>query len=132
MSRCGRCGQGIGGERWEYGWPNYGRIEIGFAAQIGYAMGGSTPFSGCVRFAVNDEAQSAVFQWSNGYRPGGLVEHESEHHLCFDCQRELLKLLGAFFGARSRVAAQAKSGASTPDPSQTASPLPTKEQLEEQ
>lgn len=95
---CSRCGNRINLSRWEEQWPNYGKVQLGFASQIFGTLCGE---DGCAKrehFKVWHEghpamtlngAQQICFEW----RKGG----ENDYILCRECQREFIGIVGAFF-----------------------------------
>jgi hypothetical protein len=93
---CGRCGREIG-HSWECGWPLHGMLDLGFPAQSFAALRGSFACADESDFAwwkkghpamQKNEAQHVIFSWSR----------EHDWRLCYDCQRALLTVIGAFFG----------------------------------
>lgn len=95
MIFCSRCQREIG-NGWEEQWPNFGRIEIGFAAQIGYALGLGSPFPDRLNGFRAGDAQNLVVEWGQGYR----FDTRDSFILCAGCQKVLLGLIGAFFGGK--------------------------------
>lgn len=103
LVRCGRCGsREIDGPRWENGWPNYGKIELGFAAQAFGALCGMRHCADREHFLVWREghpamtkngAQHVCFEW----KPG------TKYRLCYNCQKALLGVVGEFFGFPQRA-----------------------------
>jgi len=98
---CGRCGsKEIDTPAWHTGWPNYGMIELGAASQAfahlcGENIAGQKEFDAWHKghpAMVKNEAQEVVFQWGGGYK-----NISTAYRLCYDCQHELLALVGAFF-----------------------------------
>jgi len=95
---CSRCGGKIDDSWWNE-WPNYGKIELGFAAQAFGALGGFEHIAGSRvpdkphKAMVQDDAQEVIFQWGAGYK----YDSTDRYRLCYDCQKELLKTIGAFF-----------------------------------
>jgi|AVFP01.1.fsa_nt_gi hypothetical protein len=100
---CSRCGGKIDGDRWENGWPNYGYIHLGFAAQAFGALAGMEHIASREHFEAwskrhkamtKNDAQEVVFEWGAGYK----YDSSDRYRLCYKCQKELLKTIGAFFG----------------------------------
>ena len=96
-------------------------------------QGGSDPSSGCGAdfyqdaIATLDDAIEMLRAWGSYASDFYQVKYDLDGDIAnLQHKRDLWE------ARRSREAAQANSGALPPDPSQTASPLPTKEQLEEQ
>jgi hypothetical protein len=92
---CSRCGSLLHG--WEDGWPNHGVIDLGASSQAFAALRGRPNVAEDSDFAwwrhghpamTVNEAQRVKFEWRDG----------AAYHLCFRCQRELLRIVGAFFG----------------------------------
>ena len=103
LVRCGRCDSPVDGQNWENGWPNYGKIELGFAAQAFGALCGMQHIAEPEHFDVwheghpamtTDGAQEVCFEW----KPG-----ETDYRLCYYCQKELLRRVGEFFGFPQRA-----------------------------
>ena len=101
-NRCGHCANPNAG--WEHDWPLYGRIEIGFPAQIFCALGSGGHTANDEDFelwhnakshgAVKDfSAQSITLEWGNGYK----FDSRGKFRLCYNCQKALLQAIGAFF-----------------------------------
>jgi hypothetical protein len=106
-SRCDKCANPTDG--WENGWPLYGRLDIGFPAQAFGHLGRCNHCADAEHFewwreghpamTVN-EAQAVTFEWGNGHQ----YDSRGRYRLCYDCQKELLHVLGDFFGIPQRVA----------------------------
>ena len=103
---CGRCNNPIG-QTWESGWPLRGVIDISFASQAFAFLRGRDHIAepedfdwwkkGHPAMSVN-EAQRVQFSWSN----------ETSWRLCYACQKELLYVIGNFFGINNRALPQAQ------------------------
>lgn len=103
---CVRCGGSVDTKgRWERDWPLYGEITVGFGAQVFACLGGAKNVASKEHFAWWEEghpaikgknAQEVSFRW-------GAMK-ESGVRLCYDCQQELLAVIGRFFGIDKRVA----------------------------
>lgn len=111
-SRCNEIANPTDG--WEHGWPLYGRIELGFPAQAFAFLGGAKHIADSEHFKwwheghpamIENGAQDVTFEWGNGHQ----FDSTGRFRLCYDCQKELLKTIGAFFGIPDRVAELAKS-----------------------
>lgn len=104
LTRCSRCGRDdTNSHSWEDGWPNYGRIELGFSSQAFAALCGAKGCAEEEHFAawrkghpamVENQAQSVIFEWGNGYK----FDSRDRYRLCRECQRSLLTVVGNFFG----------------------------------
>ena len=104
--RCGEIANPTDG--WEHSWPLYGRIEIGFPAQLFAFLGGAKYIADEEHFKVWSEghkamiengAQSATFEWGNGHK----FDSRGRYRLCYECQKKLLHVIGEFFGIKDRV-----------------------------
>jgi len=103
VSCCTRCGSNnIDTGRWEDGWPNYGRIEIGYAAQAFGALCGAEHCAEPEHFTawhkghpamIENGAQSVIFEWGAGYK----FDSRERYRLCRGCQKSLLAVIGKFF-----------------------------------
>ena len=106
-SRCGECANPSDG--WEHSWPLYGRLDIGFPSQAFGHLGGCEHIADREHFEwwreghpamTTNEAQEVIFEWGNGYR----FDSTGRYRLCYDCQKQLLRVIGEFFGIPKRVA----------------------------
>ena len=104
-SRCDKVANPTDG--WEHGFPLYGRIEVGFPAQIFAFLGGADIIAFAEHFKWWSEghpaikkngAQEVIFEWGNGYK-----YDSPNYRLCRDCQKKLIQMLGEFFGIKKRV-----------------------------
>ena len=101
---CGRCGEPANpNDGWENGWPLYGRIHLGFPAQAFGALCGMEFIAERHHFKwwhkghpamTTNGAQEVVFEWGNG----NTYDSTGRYRLCYECQKELLKVIGKFFG----------------------------------
>lgn len=101
--KCSRCNKVANPtDSWEYGWPLYGKLEIGFPGQAFAYLGGAEYIADKEHFAwwskghpamVRNEAQEVVFEWGNGYK----YDSEKRFRMCYYCQKELLYAIGKFF-----------------------------------
>jgi hypothetical protein len=80
--KCSRC-EKEKGKHWENGWPNFGKIEIGFSAQMEKVI--KIPYKSDL--VEKMEPQKAVLKWGN----------EEKYNLCSNCQEELIVIIGNFF-----------------------------------
>lgn len=100
---CGRCGDVVNpDDGWEHRWPLHGTIDIGFPAQVFGALCGMSHVAEAHHFLwwgeghpamTKNAAQRVVFEWSQ----------ETQWRLCYDCQKELLCVIGEFFGIPERA-----------------------------
>lgn len=101
--KCGRCGNVANPtDHWAHGWPLYGKIKIGFPAQAFGALCGMEHIAddehwlwwreGHPAMTTND-AQEVCFEW----------KHDNPYRLCYDCQKELLRVIGEFFKIPERA-----------------------------
>ena len=101
LTRCNRCEKDVDKGGWHNGWPNYGRIQLGFAAQASAVMMGiGTATSEAVKASaithdavVDSKGQEVTIEWGAGY----IYDSKARYRLCYNCQKELLKTVGAFF-----------------------------------
>lgn len=94
---CGRCGEVANPtDGWEHGWPLFGTIDIGFPAQAFGALCGMRHIAEDHHFKwwgqghpamTRNGAQRITFAW----------KHDAAWRLCYNCQKELLCLIGQFF-----------------------------------
>lgn len=106
---CSRCGKVANpDDSWIHDWPLYGRIEVGFPSQAFAALGGAKHIADREHFIwwrrghpalITNEAQEICFLWGNGYK----YDSRGRYRLCYDCQRELLNMLGRFFGIDKEI-----------------------------
>jgi len=107
--QCSRCGAVANpNDGWEHGWPLYGKIEVGFPAQIFAFLGGAKNIADKEHFdwwheghpaLTENGAQGVIFEWGNGYR----YDSTGRYRICYDCQKALLYVLGGFFGIKKRA-----------------------------
>jgi hypothetical protein len=103
--KCGRCGEVANPtDGWEHGWPLYGEIKIGFPAQAFGALCGMKHIAEPEHFSwwneghpamIDNSAQSVAFEW----------DCDKEWRLCYECQKELLRVIGNFFKIPHRARA---------------------------
>ena len=97
-SRCGRTANPNDG--WEHEWPIYGRLDIGYHSQAFVELAGGDVDAGFQMWEqghpamIQDDAQRVVFEWGNGYQ----YDSTGRYRMCCKCQRELLAVVGRFFG----------------------------------
>lgn len=104
---CVRCNNVIdpsNGKRWEFGWPLYGSIQLGFAAQIFAKLADARGCADNEHFKwwkeghaalIKNEAQEVIFDWGQNSKSKCL--------LCYECQSKLINMVGEFFGIPKRV-----------------------------
>lgn len=110
LVRCGRCNKVANPtDGWEHGWPLYGHLEVGFPAQAFGALCGMGHVAAPEHFQwwaeghpalIENGAQEIIFEWGTGYH----FDSKGRFRLCYICQKELLKMLGQFFGIPKRAA----------------------------
>ncbi len=93
---CGRCGDAIR-QGWENDWPLHGTIDLGSPSQAFAKLRGRTGCADASDFEwwskghpamEKNDAQRVTFKW----------DCKSSWRLCYDCQMELLALVGKFLG----------------------------------
>ena len=100
---CSRCKQVANPtDGWEHDWPLYGNMSIGFPAQIFAALCG-TPIADEEHFELWREKHPAFIEH---YAQSVKIEWGSDkpYRLCYDCQQQLLGIIGEFFGLPQRAA----------------------------
>jgi len=95
--KCGRCGCIANPtDGWEHGWPLRGKLDVEFPAQAFGALCGMEHIAKPEHFKFWHEghpamtengAQHVTFEWDS----------KAAWRLCYDCQKELLRTIGAFF-----------------------------------
>ena len=92
---CFHCGEEIG-ESWEEGWCNYGNITIGISCcSLEYLWEDRELDIGFEHPAMIESGYQEInLQWGSGYK---FDSKERGYRLCWDCQRELMGLVGGFF-----------------------------------
>lgn len=102
LTKCSKCKEKVDFPTWENGWPNYGRIELGYAAQIFVPLSGGTgvgldkhfdAWEKSSKAVLKQSAQSVIFEWGNGYK----YDSCKRYRLCKKCQKKLLQKIGKFF-----------------------------------
>lgn len=93
---CSRCNQVANPtDGWEHGWCIYGNINLGFHSRINDALAGKfiskIPKSNVIK---DFGFQEITLEWGNGFK----YDTTGKYRLCEPCQRELLNLIGKFFG----------------------------------
>lgn len=101
--KCGRCGNVANPtDGWEHEWPLRGKIDIEFPAQAFGALCGMEHIADAHHFAwwyeghpamTKNEAQHVTFKW----------KHTDKWRLCYNCQKELLRVIGRFFHIPERA-----------------------------
>lgn len=91
---CSRCAEPANPtDRWEHGWPNYGRIELGLDS-CGQMTGWGWSHPAMPESRL-ESAQRLILEWGTGHG----YDSEGRYRLCRACQRRLWETLAQFFKA---------------------------------
>lgn len=95
---CDRCGNILNRtDRWEYDWPNYGTITLGYNSCIDTHLVGGYRASRDRTWLKEGHPALTEFGFQRvTFRWGKMGENE-KYRLCLDCQTELIQMIGRFF-----------------------------------
>lgn len=95
---CSHCGKVANpSDRWENGWPLYGKITIGLDCCALDSLWGDDWHESNLSFnhpaMIKSNFQQINFEWGNGYK----FDSTGRYRLCWYCQRLLMGVIGDFF-----------------------------------